>query len=216
VRYKKEWSIYFAIVAALILVAALLRVRSRGRYFPPRENLSSLPMQMGGWIGQDVSLDQPATDSLLPQDVLLRNYHNVNQPEPPVTLFIDYLPSENGAQLHSEEEDLPAGWVVTSRQTVQIARRDGSSFPANCAVVSKAGGRVLALYWYQAHGRAAASEYWARFYLVADSIRMNRTDGALVRLTTELNSGESPDAAQARMMNLGSQFLPLLDRFIPR
>jgi hypothetical protein len=28
--------------------------------------------------------------------------------------------------------------------------------------------------------------------------------------------GESPDAAQARMMKLGAQLLPLLDNYIPR
>lgn len=66
--------------------------------------------------------------------------------------------------------------------------------------------------WYPAHGRAVANEYWARFYLEADSIRMNRSDGALVQLMM-LNS-ETPDAAQARIMKLGSQFLPLLDRYI--
>jgi hypothetical protein len=45
---------------------------------------------------------------------------------------------------------------------------------------------------------------------------MNRSDGALVRLMTPMLDGESPDAAQTRMMNLGSQFLPLLESYIPR
>jgi EpsI family protein len=72
------------------------------------------------------------------------------------------------------------------------------------------------LYWFQAHGRAVASEYWAKYYLVSDSIRMNRSDGALVRLMTPMLKGESREAAQARVMKLGSQFLPLLDNYIPR
>jgi EpsI family protein len=83
-------------------------------------------------------------------------------------------------------------------------------------VVSKSGERQLVLYWFQAHGRAVASEYWAKYYLVSDSIRMNRSDGGLVRLMTPILDGESPDFAQARMMKLGSQFLPLLDSYIPR
>ena len=57
------------------------------------------------------------------------------------------------------------------------------------------------LYWFQAHGRIVASEYWAKYYLVADSIRMNRSDGALVRLMTPMRDGESADEAQARVMN---------------
>jgi hypothetical protein len=45
---------------------------------------------------------------------------------------------------------------------------------------------------------------------------MNRSDGGLVRLMTPMLDGESRDAAQARLMKLGSQFIPLLDNYIPR
>ena len=63
----------------------------------------------------------------------------------------------------------------------------------------------LVLYWYWAHGRGVASEYWAKYYLVKDSIKMNRSDGALVRITTPLNPGETADAAEQRL-------LPFVDR----
>jgi len=33
---------------------------------------------------------------------------------------------------------------------------------------------------------------------------------------TPMLDGESPDAAEARIMRLGSQLLPLLDNYIPR
>jgi EpsI family protein len=85
----------------------------------------------------------------------------------------------------------------------------------NRYVVSKAGERELVLYWFQAHGREVASEYSAKYYLIADSIRLHRSDGALVRLMTPMDKGESADAAQARIMQLGSQVLPLLDNSIP-
>jgi hypothetical protein len=61
-----------------------------------------------------------------------------------------------------------------------------------------------------------ASEYWAKYYLVSDSVRMNRSDGGLVRLLTPMPDGESRDVAQARVMKLGSQLIPLLDNYIPR
>jgi EpsI family protein len=92
---------------------------------------------------------------------------------------------------------------------------DGS-FPVNRYVVEKAGERQLVLFWFQAHGREVASEWDAKFYLIADSIRMNRSDGALVRLMTPMFPGESVDAAQARIMTFGSQVIPMLDNYIPR
>ena len=72
------------------------------------------------------------------------------------------------------------------------------------------------LYWFQAHGRVVASEWSAKYYLIADSIHMDRSDGGMVRLMTPMLEGESADAAQARMMKFGSQLLPLLDNYIPR
>lgn len=217
----KAGSLRFGIAAVLMLATALvLQAHSRSEYFPPRASLSSLPLQIDGWTGTDSVLDQQTLDVLGPGDFLVRDYENASQPQPQpwIDLYIAYFPSQKaGDTIHSPNHCLPgAGWVPTSREVVRIARSDGSSFPVNRYVVAKAGERQLVLYWFQAHGRAVASEYWAKYYLVSDSIRMNRSDGGLVRLMTPMLDGESRDAAQARVMKLGSQLLPLLDSYIPR
>jgi EpsI family protein len=72
------------------------------------------------------------------------------------------------------------------------------------------------LYWYWAHDRGVASEYWAKYYLVADSMRMNRSDGSLIRMVTPILPGESSDAAQQRLMPFAAQVVPRLDQYIPR
>jgi EpsI family protein len=212
-------SLRFVAAAALMAVTALvLQAHSRSELFPPRSPLASLPLVVGEWSGQEFSLDQQTLDILGQGEFLLRDYTDASQPQPPIGLFIAYFPSQKaGDTIHSPNHCLPgAGWVPTLRQVVQISRPDGSSFPVNRYVVSKEGNRQLVLYWFQAHGRAVASEYWAKYYLVADSIRMNRSDGALVRLMSPMYREESPDAAQARIMKIGAQLLPLLDHYIPR
>jgi len=223
----------FGTVAVLMLAAAiLLQAHSHSEVFPPRASLSSLPLQIGGWTGTDDPLDKQTLDILGPGEFLMRDYVHASppqpqaetqpqpepQPEPWINLYVAYFPTQKaGDTIHSPNHCLPgAGWVPTSREVVRLTRPDGSSFPVNRYVVSKSGDRQLVLYWFQAHGRAVASDYWAKYYLVSDSVRMNRSDGALVRLMTPMLDGESPDAAQARMMKLGSQFLPLLDGCIPR
>ncbi len=45
---------------------------------------------------------------------------------------------------------------------------------------------------------------------------MNRSDGALVRITTDMFPGETPDAAQQRVLPFASAVSPLLDDYIPR
>jgi EpsI family protein len=213
-------SLRFGIVAALMLVTAIvLQAHSRSEFFPPRASLSSLPSQIDGWTGTDEALDQDTLEILGQGEFLPRDYENASQPQPWINLFIAYFPTQKaGDTIHSPNHCLPgAGWIPISRERVQITRPDGSSFPANRYVGSQSGeGQELVLYWFQAHGRVVASEWQAKYYLISDSIHMNRSDGALVRLMTPMLDGESPDAAQARMMKLGSQFLPLLDNYIPR
>ena len=213
-------SLRFAITALLMLATALvLQAHSRNEYFPPRTPLASLPSQIDGWTGTDDQLDQQTLDILGPGEFLVRDYVNAGNPDDPwVNLYIAYFPSQKtGDTIHSPNPCLPgAGWVPISREIIHLAAPDGSSFPVNRYVISKLGERQLVLYWFQAHGREVASEYSAKYYLVADSIRMNRSDGGLVRLMTPMRHGESPATAQARMMKLGSQFLPLLDQYIPR
>jgi EpsI family protein len=212
-------SLRFVMAAAVMLVtAAGLQARPRDEFVPAYLPLSSLPSQIDGWTGTDETIDQPTLDVLGPGEFLLRDYENQSLPQPFINLYVAYFPSQrSGDTIHSPNHCLPgAGWIPISRTLVEIARPDGSSFPANRYVIVKADERQLVLYWFQAHGREVASEYWAKYYLIADSIKMNRSDGALVRLMTPMLKGESADAAQARMMKLGTHFVPLLDTYIPR
>jgi EpsI family protein len=215
----RDASFRFVVVVLLMGAAGfLLQARSNSEIFPPREPLSSLPNQFGPWVGQELVIDQQTLDILGAGEFLHRNFENPGQPEPWVDLLIAYFPSQKaGDTIHSPNHCLQgAGWVPIQREVIRLSRPDGSTFPANRFVTSKAGDRELVIYWYQAHNRGVANEYWSKYYLVTDSIRMNRSDGALVRLITPMYRKETPEAAQARVMGLGSQLIPLLNRYIPR
>jgi EpsI family protein len=206
----------------MLATALILQAHSRSEYFPPRTSLTSLPSQIDGWAGTNNALDKETLEILGPGEFLIRDYeYSVaaqSQTQPWINLYIAYFPSQKtGDTIHSPNHCLPgAGWVPTSREIIQLPRPDGSSFPVNRYIVAKGLERQLVLYWFQAHGRAVASEYWAKYYLVADSIRMNRSDGGLVRLMTPMLNGESTEAAQSRIMRLGSKLIPVLDDYIPR
>ena len=66
------------------------------------------------------------------------------------------------------------------------------------------------------HCRSVASEYWAKFYLVADAMRTNRTDGALVRIITPVQPQEGEAQARRRAEEFARQLAPLLTRYIPK
>ncbi len=208
------------VVALLLLLgtALFLQARNRGEVFPPRKPLSSFPEQLGNWAGTDVEITKDILDVLGQGDFLLRVYRDTTDRLPSTDLFIAYFPSQRaGDTIHSPKNCLPgAGWTPIDSARVTLSVAGHAPFPANRYVIAKGDERLLVVYWYWAHDRAVASEYWAKIYLVADSIRMNRSDGSLVRLTTPMRPGESVDTAMARLLPFAGNVVPLLNQYIPQ
>ena len=72
------------------------------------------------------------------------------------------------------------------------------------------------LYWFQSHDRYIASEYTSKVRLVLDSVSMNRSDGALVRIVTPVASGENEMQATTRAAEFAETTMKQLPAFIPR
>jgi EpsI family protein len=208
----------FVLAAVLIAAAAiLLQARARSEVFPPRLSLKQFPAELGGWTGTDVAIDKDVLEILGPGDFLLRVYQN-QQKTPYIDLFIAYFRSQRaGDTIHSPQHCLPgSGWAPVENHRITLTMPGREPFPANRYLIAKGDSRQLVLYWFWAHNRGVASEYWAKFYLVTDSIKMNRSDGSLVRITTPMYPGETADAAQQRILPFASDVMQSLDSYIPR
>jgi EpsI family protein len=209
----------FILAGGLIaLTALLLQARGRNEVIPPAPPLSSFPAQLGAWSGTDIALDKETLSVLGPGDFLVRSYENPNGEPNYVDLFVAYFSSQrSGDTIHSPKHCLPgAGWTPESNDRVMLSFSGHTPFSINRYVISKAGARKLVLYWYWAHDRGVASEYWAKYYLVKDAIQMNRSDGALIRITTDMLPGETAAAAERRLSPFTDETVPLLDKYIPR
>src|SRR5437899_8187291 len=209
----------FFVAAALLAVTAIfLHARSRNELLPMRRPLKAVPQQLGEGSGTDVAITQDVLDVLGPGDFLLRVYQDDSGRNPDVDLFLAYFPSQRaGDTIHSPKHCLPgAGWSPIEASRISISSPGRAPFLANRYIIGKGAERQLVLYWYWAHDRAVASEYLAKFYLVADSIRMNRSDGALIRVTTPLKRGENANMADERLLSFAGQVVPMLDNYIPR
>jgi EpsI family protein len=208
------------LVAVMMLVSTAIFLEARGRQeiFLPRQPLSSFPYELSNWVGSDIGITTDIRSVLGPGDFLLRVYKNTSAPAPLVDLFVAYFPTQRtGDTIHSPRNCLPgAGWIPMQSSRVQISLPQRAPFLANRYVIAKGQDRELVLYWYLAHGRAVASEYWAKFYLVADAIRMNRSDGSLIRLTTPIRRGEEVEEAQKRLLSFARQIVPRMNDYVPR
>jgi EpsI family protein len=214
-----SFSLRFTLAIVLIAAAGVfLEARAHNEIFPPRLPLNTFPTQLDSWTGTDVAIEKDVLEVLGPGDFLLRSYQNKATPQPEVDLFIAYFPTQRaGDTIHSPKNCLPgAGWSPVESTRISLSVPGHGPFPANRYIIARGDSRLLVLYWYWAHDRGVASEYWAKFYLVADSMRLNRSDGALVRITTPMYPGESAEAAQQRVFPFAANVVPTLDNYIPR
>lgn len=118
--------------------------------------------------------------------------------------------------MHSPQHCLPgAGWTFDSHEYTRIKDINGKAYNVGEYVISNGEMKQFVVYWYQAHGRSVPNEYKAKAYMVADAIRMNRTDGALVRVITPVLPAETIATARTRALRFTSEMVPFLPRFIP-
>jgi EpsI family protein len=205
-------------IAVLLLAgtALLLHTRSSTDRNPFSEPLAQLPVNINGWAGSDQQIDQETLDVLGAGDFLSRIY-SLNAQTAPIGLFIGYFPTQRtGQSIHSPKHCLPgAGWVFESSDYVDLVDLNGKPHRVGEYIISNGVARQFVIYWYQAHGRSVANEYKAKIYMIADAMRLNRTDGALVRVITPIASNEEISAAKNRAEEFTVRLAPLLPRFIP-
>jgi len=179
--------------------------------------VDAFPAQVGEW--RDIKDEPIASDTreVLGDGEFLERFYGRHENEPPIDFFLAYFPSQRrGSTMHSPQHCLPgAGWTPVQHTFVPIEGHRGVQ-TVNLYVIAKGLDREAVLYWYQAHGRIIASEYWAKVYLISDAISMNRSDGSLVRVITQVRPDESLDSAVARDRDFAQNLLRVLDQFVPR
>lgn len=200
------------LTVVLLGQASLFYGFSRHENIPYHRPLADFSLAGTKWnLLEDSQLDQDTLDVLKADDILSRVYQNRQNGEI-ATLFIAYFDTQRtGKTPHSPKNCLPgAGWAASQSGTVNIAI-PGNADPihVNRYVVSRGQNQSVVLYWYQTHNRVIASEYTAKVYTVADSIRYNRSDTALVRVVVNVDDGNVSSAMQTAEMFVQSFFNPL-------
>jgi EpsI family protein len=210
------------IVFTVLLAASGVIARAeRTERVPPRQTFDTFPMTVAEWRGRP---DRPLTAEeravLGADDYLTRSYFS---PGRGVGLYVGYWSTQKrGDAVHSPLNCLPgSGWEPTSHRYLPLQVTDAagaaSEIQVNRYIIQKGLERVLVLYWYQSHGRVIASEYWGKYYLVADAVRMGRSDTALVRVTATItDSGRDAELKAERSATAFVQTLfPALGDYIP-
>lgn len=200
----------------LLIQAALLYGFGRSEMLPVHQPLNQAPDNFGSWFKTSEGvIEQEIKDILKADDLLNRSYTNVTL-QKQANLFVAFFKSQRTGQApHSPKNCLPgSGWVPSVSDTLTIAV-PGRAEPVtvNRYIVARGDEKSLVLYWYQSRDRVVASEYSAKYYVVADALRYNRTDTALVRVVVPAPDGDTGAAELAAVDFVKSFFLPLRQHF---
>ncbi|MFN2309185.1 MAG: exosortase C-terminal domain/associated protein EpsI, partial [Gammaproteobacteria bacterium] len=201
--------------AGLILLgaaaAATVTVGGRVEEIPSRAGFESFPLVLEDWRGRDERLDSIVLDELKLDDYIIADYRNAEGDA--VNFYVAYYGSQrSGASAHSPRSCLPGGgWRIESH--TQIALPDGTR--TNRFVIRKGEYRQLVYYWFKQRDRIITNEFAVKWYLLWDALTRNRTDGALIRLTTVLQPGEDAERGDARLRAFAALALPELGEYVP-
>ena len=181
-----------------------------------RKELKEFPKELGSWrqTGGDQIIDSATISVLRASDYVLRDYRSVDGSL--ANFYVGYYATQrDGVSYHSPLNCLPgSGWVMGRPETVSITPADGGpSFEANRYLIDSGPSKSVLVYWYQGRGRRIASEYWGKVYTVLDSVKMRRSDAAMVRVTVPVRDSE------ATAMKMASDFAAnaavLLSQYVP-
>lgn len=208
----------FAICTFLLAATGLTTflVSTRQEIQPERRLFATFPTTLGDWHGHPSSLDVETEQVLGLTDYILSDF--TRKDGRPVNLYVAYYASQRSGQSpHSPSVCLPGnGWQITTLEQTNYSNGDRSvSLPLNRVIISQGSKRQLVYYWFDERGMKIANEYWSKLYLLRDAILRNRTDGALVRLTTPIFPGESDNDADKRLQDFAQTVVPNLVGYLP-
>lgn len=201
----------------VVQAVAYYSIPKTERYFDTRP-LAEFPKTVGAWqTVAEYPIESEVQAVLKADDTLNRSYAMPGAGSA-VNLFVAFFRSQAaGVAPHSPKNCLPgAGYAPLSSGTARIPIPAlGETIEVNRYVVARGESKTLVLYWYQTPKRIVASEFAAKFWLAADSVRYRRSDTSLVRVIVPI--GPVPEEEADRLsVSFVQSVLPELNRHLPR
>lgn len=209
----------YGTAVGLLMVAAVAAyfLGNRVDAAPERQNFASFPATIGEWEGNPDTLESIIQERLEFDDYIISNYRDDSGRF--INLYIAYYGEQRkGASIHSPRACLPGGgWEISSLEdhAVEGAISGGKTLVVNRVLIRKDEVAQLVYYWFKQRDRNETSEFLIKWWLFWDALIKNRTDGALIRLTTVLLPGEDIETAEERLSRFTRLAYPNIVDYVP-
>jgi EpsI family protein len=206
------------VLTGVLLLEGGLFYTARGlEKVPENRALAFFPLEIQNWTTvHESKVEKDVQEILKADDSLNRVYASKAHPEG-VSMFMAYFKSQRAGQApHSPKNCLPgSGWEPMQEGVIDVnVPGEPRPITINRYIVAQGATARVVLYWYQSRRRVVASEYSAKFWLVADSIRYHRSDTALVRVEAPMVGTDDASATKSAVEFVQAMF-PLLIGYLP-
>ena len=183
---------------------------------PARTSFVSFPVVIDEWVGQRSTLSEAVQKSLGTDDYLNVAFRNTRTGGMVHVLVSWYDHQTTDHAAHAPTSCLVGGgWDVIEKRVLPPSANGDRSFPITQMILRMNGQPLISNFCFLQRGRVVVSEWWNKWYLLADSVTMQRTDGALMRFEMPVPSGKSLEAAQAELDNFVGRFRVRLASHLP-
>lgn len=201
-RLGKSVAWIFAIVLPQGILVHSISWRS-AQQLSALPDFRSFPASLEKWtVVNDDPIPKSMLDLLQPDDYLHRIYLEEETPAPAsktatADVFVAYFNSaESAKRPHSPAACLPgSGWIPISSDITQLAASGGDSVSLTRLVLRKESQTIYVLFWYQNDRRTWARESMARLQMIPEILFHQRSELAIVRIATLIDSELDPATA---------------------
>jgi exosortase D (VPLPA-CTERM-specific) len=175
------------------------------------------PLEISGWRGVRTTMETEYINALKFDDYVMADYRDSRGKS--VSFYTAYYGSQSkGESVHSPASCLPgSGWVFEESGEVAVpSSGSAGGIRVNRAFIRKGAQQELTYYWFPQRGRNLTTPWQMKLYTFWDAVTRRRTDGALVRIITNVAETEKVTDAEARLQAFTRGVLPVLAEFLPR
>jgi len=206
-----------ALLLLVIAVVTFAALPQRTEAQRSRKDFAQFPMKLEQWQGTPEQLDVVYLDALKLDDYIFANYFAKGKR--PVNFYVAYYASQRkGESAHSPRSCIPGGgWEITdlTQRDLPEARVAGKALQVNRVLIEKGDDKQLVYYWFHERGRNLTNEYAVKWYLFWDALTRQRTDGALVRLITKVDTNLDVREADRQLSHFAAIVARRLPDYVP-
>jgi len=204
------------ILSAGIGAQAALEHFNRTERPPLLGQLSSIPLELGDWIGHDEPVLPDIIERSQTDEYLNRVYENRKSPGTRLTLWINY--STNGLNLrHTPEICLPSGgWSKIESQTREIPIVGGENRPITVTRLGYSRDEQVEHvgFWYYIFGEGKLENFVRRLPITSRSSHGRTTRGSSMTVEVFYPGENDPDGAS--LGGFAEHLLKALEPLLPK